>query len=610
MALINGTLRANLLTGTSTADTLRGLAGTDTLRGGLGADTLAGGDGADRIIGGAGNDVMFGHSRADGTPGSSDILVTRVGQGFDQPVFLTSAPGNADRLFVVEKTGHIQTLNPTTGAKTTFLDIPASQLTTGGEQGLLSMAFHPDYATNGKFYVYMVNEQGNLEVRQYTRSTTNPNRADAASGDVILAIDHPTNSNHNGGWLGFGPNGMLYIGTGDGGAGGDPLNNAQNEDVLLGKMLRIDVNGDDFAGDASRDYAIPDSNPFANGPGADEIWATGLRNPWRPSFDRVTGDLYIADVGQNAWEEVNWQSHTSAGGENYGWVVREGNTTFDPNRPGNPAPNSPLLTDPLLAYDHSGAPDGGFSVTGGYVYRGPSAGLQGVYLYADFVTNQVWSFRVVDGRAVDQANRTAQLVSSGGQIDQIASFGEDGRGNLYIVGLDGEVFLLRPQAAAGDGADYLDGGAGRDNIHGGAGNDTLLGGTGNDTLHGNTQNDILRGGAGLDKLMGGRGADVFDFNAVTDSQTGIARRDVVLDFADGVDRLDFSTIDAQAGAAGNQRFAYIGAAAFTGEGQIRAVQVGASVVLHVNTQGVAGSEMQIELHNTLVADLARGDFIL
>ncbi len=610
MPLINGSQRANLLNGTIGQDTLRGLAGTDTLRGGLGNDMLAGGDGADRILGGDGNDRLFGHSTADAITGSSDIRVTRVGQGFDQPVFVTSAPGNLDRLFVVEKTGQIQMLNPATGTKALFLDIPDNQLSTGGEQGLLSMAFHPDYASNGKFYVYMVNEDGNLEVRQYTRSATNPNRADPASGNVILTIDHPTNSNHNGGWLGFGPDGMLYIGTGDGGAGGDPLNNAQNVDVLLGKMLRIDVNGDDFAGDASRDYAIPDDNPFANTPGADEIWATGLRNPWRPSFDRVTGDLYIADVGQNAWEEVNWQSHTSAGGANYGWVVREGDTTFDPTRPGNPAPGSPLLTDPLLTYGHSGAPDGGFSVTGGYVYRGPSAGLQGVYLYADFVTNQVWSFRVVDGRAVDQANRTDQLVSTGGQIDQIASFGEDGRGNMYIVGLDGEVFLLRPQAAAGDGADYLDGGAGRDHIHGGAGNDTLLGGTGNDTLNGNTQNDILRGGAGLDRLMGGRGADVFDFNATTDSQTGIGRRDVIMDFADGVDRLDFATIDAQAGVTGNQRFAYIGTAAFSGEGQIRAVQVGTSVVLHLNTAGAVGSEMQIELRNMQVADFTAADFLL
>jgi glucose/arabinose dehydrogenase len=610
MANINGNARANALVGTTAADLIRGLAGTDTLTGGLGADTLGGGDGADRLFGGGGNDVLFGHSSADASATSGSILATRVGQGFDQPVFVTSAPGDPDRLFVVEKTGQIKILNPATGISTTFLDIPDAQLSTSGEQGLLSVAFHPDYATNGKFYLFMVNDDGNLEVRQYNRSTTSPNRADAASGNVILTIDHPTNTNHNGGWIGFGPDGMLYIATGDGGGGGDPDNNAQNVNSLLGKMLRIDVNSDDFAGDPNRDYAIPDDNPFANRAGADELWATGLRNPWRPSFDRATGDLYIADVGQGAREEVNWQPASSNGGENYGWVVREGDIDFDTTRPGNPPPDSPLLTDPLLAYDHSGGPNGGFSVTGGYVYRGPAAGMQGVYLYADFVTNQVWSFRVVDGRAVDQANRTAQLVASGGSIDQIASFGEDGRGNLYIVGLDGEIFLLRPQTAAGDGADYLDGGSGNDILRGGVGNDTLLGGTGNDTLNGHTQNDILTGGAGRDMLMGGAGADRFDFNLVTESQTGTTRRDIIADFTDNADRLDFASIDARAGTDGNQRFLYIGTNAFSAEGQIRASQVGTSVVLSVNTTGTVNSEMQVELRNTLLSELTSADFIL
>lgn len=610
MALINGTPRANLLTGTIGADLLRGLAGTDTLRGAAGADRLAGGDGADRLFGGDGNDVLLGHSSFDAVAGAGSILATRIATGFDQPVFATAAPDAPDRLFIVEKTGQIKILNPATGTTTTFLDIPDGQLSTGGEQGLLGLAFHPDYASNGKFYVYMVDEGGNLEVRQYTRSATNPNRADAGSANVILTIPHPENSNHNGGWLGFGPDGLLYIATGDGGSGGDPDNNAQNRNSLLGKMLRIDVNGDDFAGDATRDYAIPDDNPFASSAGADEIWATGLRNPWRPSFDRATGDLYIADVGQGAREEINWQPAGSNGGENYGWVVREGDIVFDPNRPGNPDPESPSLTDPVQVYDHSGSPNGGFSVTGGYVYRGPAAGLQGVYLYADFVTNQIWSFRVVDGRAVDQANRTDQLVTSGGSIDQIASFGEDGRGNLYIIGLDGEVFLLRPQATAGDGADYLDGGAGRDVLRGGVGNDTLIGGTGNDTLNGNTQNDTLRGGAGVDLLLGGRGADVFDFDTRADSRTGTTGRDVIADFTDGRDRLDFSTLDARASIDGNQRFTFVDTAAFTADGQIRAVQAGTSVVLHLNITGISVAEMQVELRNTVVADLTAADFIL
>jgi Ca2+-binding RTX toxin-like protein len=592
MALITGNNRANTLISASGADELRGLAGSDRLTGNGGIDTLSGGDGADRLFGGDGNDVLYGHSIADATAGSGRILASRVGGLFDTPVFLTSAPGDPNRLFVVEKGGQIQLLNPATGTTTTFLDIPDAQLSTGGEQGLLGLAFHPDYASNGKFYIFMVNAAGNLEVRAYDRSTTNPNLADAGSGNVILTINHPENSNHNGGWIGFGPDGMLYIATGDGGSGGDPANNAQN------------VNGDDFAADPNRDYAIPDDNPFATTAGADEIWATGLRNPWRPSFDRVTGDLYIADVGQGAREEINWQPGTSAGGENYGWRLREGTLPFD-----DPT-GATGLTDPVLDYGHTGAPDGGFSVTGGYVYRGTSAGMQGVYLYADYVTNQVWSFRIVDGRAVDQANRTEQIVASGGAVDQIVSFGEDGRGNLYVVGLDGEVFLLRPQAAAGDGADYLDGGAGRDALRGGVGNDTLLGGADNDTLSGDTQNDLLRGGLGRDMLTGGRGVDSFDFDTVSDSGVGMALRDVIMDFGDGADRIDLRTIDARAGLDGNQAFTFVGSAGFTAEGQIRATQAGTSVMLSLNLAGSTTADMQIELRNTLLADITAADFLL
>ncbi|MGL4322217.1 MAG: PQQ-dependent sugar dehydrogenase [Paracoccaceae bacterium] len=605
MALITGNNRANNLIGSSDGDDLRGLAGSDRLAGNSGVDTLSGGDGNDRLFGGAGNDVLYGHSIADETAGSGRILATRIGQGFEAPVFLTSAAGDPDRLYIVEKTGQIKILNPTTGATTTFLDIPDAQLSTRGEQGLLCMAFHPDYATNGKFYVFAVNAAGNLEVREYARSTTNPNLANPGSGNVILSIDHPTNSNHNGGWIGFGPDGMLYIATGDGGGGGDPLNNAQNTNSLLGKMLRIDVNGDDFAGNPNRDYAIPDDNPFANAAGADEIWATGLRNPWRPSFDRLTGDLYIADVGQGEREEVNWQPGSSNGGENYGWRLREGTLPF------NPITNPPDLTDPVEEYAHTSGPDGGFSITGGYVYRGTSPGMQGVYLYADFVTDQVWSFRIVDGRAVDQANRTEQIIASGGSVDQIASFGEDGRGNLYIIGLDGEIFRLRPLAAAGDGADYLDGGAGRDALRGGVGNDTLLGGLDNDTLSGDTQNDLLRGGLGKDILTGGQGVDVFDFDTAADSALGVVFRDVIMDFGDGAaDRIDLRSVDARAGIDGNQAFSFIGSAGFSGEGQIRSTQAGTSVILSLNTQGRTTAEMQIELRNTLLAEITAADFLL
>lgn len=611
MAVLNGTTGADLLSGGAADDTVTGLSGSDTLNGGAGADKVSGGEGGDTLTGGAGDDLLFGFGASDSVAGSGDILATRLAGNFDQPVFVTSAPGDPDRLFVVEKTGQIKILDTATGATNAvnFLTIPQAQLQNGGEQGLLSVAFHPDYATNGKFYVFVNNAAGDLEVRQYSRSAANPDRAAAGSGDVILTIPHPTNDNHNGGWIGFGPDGFLYIATGDGGAGGDPENNAQNPNSLLGKMLRIDVNGDDFAGDTGRDYAIPDDNPFVGTTAAAEIWALGLRNPWRPSFDRLTGDLYIADVGQNRREEINFQDAGSAGGENYGWVIREGTLVFDPDRPGNLPPNSPLLTDPVLDYGHSFDGNGGFSVTGGYVYRGPSAGMQGVYLYADFVSNQIWSFRIVDGAVVDAANRTEQFVVTGGSLDSIASFGEDGRGNLYIVSIGGDVFLLNPQEGAGDGADNINGGAGRDRIWGGVGRDTLSGGDDGDRIQGGGQADLIVGGAGRDVLFGDGGADVFDFNAVTDSPAA-AGRDVIMDFAAGEDRLNFATIDARAGDAGNQAFTFIGSGPFTAEGQIRVVQSGSSVVVMANTSGTSDAELVLILRDVVVADLTAGDFVL
>jgi glucose/arabinose dehydrogenase len=609
MATLTGTARGDRLSGTAEADTAEGLSGADTVTGADGNDTLSGGEGGDRVSGGEGDDVIYGFGSADRRAGSGDIDAARVASGLDQPVFVTSAPGDPNRLFVVEKTGQIQILDPATGTVNAapFLDIPAAQLQSSGEQGLLSVAFHPDYAQNGKFYVFLTNAAGNLEVRAYARSATDPDRAAAGNGDVILTIPHPSFSNHNGGWMAFGPDGYLYIATGDGGSGGDPGNNAQDKDSLLGKMLRIDVNGDDFAGDAARDYAIPDDNPFVGLAGADEIWATGLRNPWRNSFDRLTGDLYIADVGQGEREEVNFQSGTSSGGANYGWVIKEGTLVYDVGRPGNLPPTSPELIDPVWEYGHSADENGGFSVTGGYVYRGTGAGMQGVYLYADFVTDNVWSFRIVNGAVVDQANRTDQLKSAGIAIDSIASFGEDGRGNLYIVGLDGEVFRLTPGAAAGDGADSLAGDAGRDTIWGGAQDDTLDGGTDDDRLFGGSQDDVLIGGLGRDNMSGGAGTDTFVF--ATAAESGATRRDSIADFATDEDKIDVSAIDARAGQAGVQDFTFIGAGDFTGEGQVRAVQAGSGTVLYFNIAGTGTAEMSIRLAGVQAADLDAGDFL-
>jgi Ca2+-binding RTX toxin-like protein len=442
-----------------------------------------------------------------------------------------SPPGDPGHLFVLEKdTGKIKIVNlaSSTVNPTPFLDIPDSEFSNGGESGVLGLAFDPAYATNRKFYLFMTNPDGDLEVKSYARSIANPNLAEPGSAQTVITVPHPNFGNHNGGWIGFGPDGMLHVAAGDGGSGGDPDGNAQNLNSLLGKILRIDVSQDGFPGDSARNYAIPADNPFAGTPGADEIWAYGLRNPWRPSFDRQTGDLYIADVGQGAREEVNFQDASSDGGVNYGWKVREGTIAFDSGAAGTPP-----YTDPVIDYGHGPAPNGGFSVTGGYVYHGQSLGAQGLYVYADFVTNQMWSFRMVEGKAVDVTNRTEQLVASGGAVDQIASFAEDGLGNVYVIGLDGEIFKLSPGAGAGDGADTINGGAGDDRIYGGAGRDRLLGGDGNDSLSGGSQNDFLDGGKGNDRLRGDSGADTFLFALGSG-------RDLVVDFQDNVDTIRIS----------------------------------------------------------------------
>ena len=369
----------------------------------------------------------------------------------NRPVFVTAPRSDTQRLFIVEQhTGEIKILNLNTGliSVTPFLDIDG--LSTFNEQGLLGLAFHPDYATNGFFYVNLTDSGGTTRIRRYQVSE-NPDVADPDSAIPILSYTQPQN-NHNGGWLGFDPNdGFLYIATGDGGGSNDndtghTSGTGNGQDVtnnLLGKILRLDVNGDDFPVDSSRNYAIPPSNPFVGKAGDDEIWAYGLRNPWRPSFDRETGDLYIADVGQGQREEVNFQPSSSPGGENYGWRVMEGTRC---NFSGDPLPcNDPCFTVPIHEYSHGGAPNGGFSITGGYVYRGPRVSLQGVYFFADYITEQIWTFRYDGANKTEFTNRTAEMAPTVGAINDISSFGEDARGNLYIVDLGGEVFKVVPE---------------------------------------------------------------------------------------------------------------------------------------------------------------------
>jgi glucose/arabinose dehydrogenase len=566
---ITGTNGADRLVGTATADRIDGLGANDTIRagsgsdvanGGAGADQVAGGEGADRLTGGDGDDALFGYAQSDAIAGSADIRVREVGAGSAQLVAAVAAPGDPDRLYVVEQhTGRVMILDPATGETVAqpFLDLPDDSLATGAEQGVLGIAFDPGYATNGRFYLTLTRTNGDLELRAYERSASDPDRADAASGETVLVIDRDnTSRNHNGGWLGFGPDDMLYMSVGDEGMAGDPANNAQNRGELWGKILRIDPNGDSFPGNPARNYAIPDDNPFVGRAGADEVWALGLRNPWRASFDRETGDFYIADVGQDAREEIDVALAGSAGGANYGWKVKEGELTYDASVPGNPPPTSPTLTDPVVSYGHDAS--GGFAVIGGYVYRGESGGMQGRYLYADNVSGHLWSFRLVDGAAVDVTNHTDQLV--GGDVDGITSFAEDGRGNLYAVRIDGTVARLDFGLGAGDGDDTLDGGSGNDRLYGGAGADDLQGGVGHDTLWGGGQDDALRGGAGDDVLFGGAGEDFISGGVGADTLYGRSGddtfqygpgfgRDRVVDFEDDRDvlrlgnRFGFETAD-------------------------------------------------------------------
>lgn len=380
------------------------------------------------------------------------IRTVRVATGFTSPIFVTHAPNDFDRIFVVQQNGQIRIRTGGATLGTPFLNI-AAQIISGGEQGLLGMAFHPDYATNGTFYVYYTASGGGANTLARYSVSGNPNVANPV-GTVLFSVADPF-SNHNGGWIAFGPDGYLYVAMGDGGSGNDPNNAGQNVNTMLGKMHRIDVDGaDDFPGNDDDDgilgngiagYSSPADNPFVGAiPGLDSIWAYGLRNPWRDSFDRLTGDLYIADVGQGAIEEVDFQAAGLAGGRNYGWRCMEGNNCTGLS---GCTCNAPTLTLPIHTYTHAG---GNCSITGGYVYRGCSIpDLQGVYFFADYCSNTIWSLRY-NGAVSELTNRTAELVPDVGSITDIVSFGEDAYGELYILDLAGEIFKIMPDVAPTD----------------------------------------------------------------------------------------------------------------------------------------------------------------
>lgn len=371
------------------------------------------------------------------------LAVRRVATGFSAPLFLTGAGDNSGRVLVVQRGGLVRILDPATGAiaPTPFLDV-STQIATDGERGLLGLALAPDFATTRNFYVFLTNLTGAIEVRRFRTLTGDPNRADPASSDIILTFPHPLN-NHNGGWIGFGQDGLLYIGSGDGGGGGDPDGNGQNRNTLLGKILRIDPRTDAFPADSARDYAIPPGNPFAVSGGSPEIFALGLRNPFRAGFDRQTGNLYIGDVGQGAREEIDLIRAGADAGINFGWNILEGTAVFAGGSTAGLAP-------PVAEYPHGSGALQGRSVTGGYVYRGPVAQFRGQYVFGDFVNSRIWTIPVaslVQGQTVqntDFTDRTAAFAPDIGDIRFISSFGEDDFGNLFILDfVDGEVFQLR-----------------------------------------------------------------------------------------------------------------------------------------------------------------------
>ncbi|MBI3941788.1 MAG: PQQ-dependent sugar dehydrogenase [Chloroflexi bacterium] len=356
------------------------------------------------------------------------IALPEVISGLDHPVYVTHARDGSGRIFIVEQlTGKIRIFKNGQLLSQDFLSI-GSRISTGSERGLLSVAFPPDFANKKHFYVYYTNGNGDVQVSRFQVSANDPDDADENSEQIVLTIPHPFQGNHNGGQLQFGPNdGYLYMGTGDGGGSGDPYENAQDPGELLGKILRLDVEtGNPVT------YTIPATNPYTQTGGyKGEIWALGVRNPWRFSFDRQTKDLYIGDVGQNTWEEVDFQPASSSGGENYGWDNLEGEHCYEPSS-GCVTPSGYVA--PKAEYNHSL----GCSVTGGYVYRGiVYPRMQGVYFYGDYCSGRIW------GLQYDGAAWQSTQITDTHKMYSFTSFGEDEVGNLYVTDYDeGKVFLI------------------------------------------------------------------------------------------------------------------------------------------------------------------------
>jgi glucose/arabinose dehydrogenase len=363
-------------------------------------------------------------STASAGPNGGRVGLKKIGS-FGSPVYVTGAPGFPKLLFVVEQPGRIVVLRNGHRVRKPFLDL-RNEVSYGGERGLLSVAFPPDYARSGRFYVYYTDNGGNIRIDEFRRAS--PTRAAKGSRRRVIVIPHPVNSNHNGGQLQFHGD-LLYFGTGDGGSGGDPPNNAQNKEVLLGKLLRIDPRPA-----AGKPYSVPSDNPFVGKPGRDEIYSYGLRNPFRFSFDGAT--IAIGDVGQNRIEEIDFTTIAAANGANFGWDAFEGFSKYTEENGGTPDPGNTIK--PIFAYGHSRG-GGSCSITGGYVVRDPELrSLRGRYVYADFCEGQLRSLTPHLKKASDDRKLGLPVASP-------SSFGEDDRHRLYVASLEGPVYRLVPR---------------------------------------------------------------------------------------------------------------------------------------------------------------------
>jgi glucose/arabinose dehydrogenase len=432
-----------------------GASGSAAVGGSAGAAGTSAAAGSGGAAGGGGSTAVVPDPRKDcgvaADPSVPPLVLTSVVSGLTKPVFLIQPPGDTTRLFVVEKPGRIRIVKDGALTETPFLTVPGVS-ERYDEMGLLSVAFHPDYQNNGRFFVYystlLNGDEHYNRVAEYHVSD-NPEVADATSERVLFQVKEP-GDNHNGGDIAFNLDGFLYVGLGDGGGGGDmhgAIGNGQNLQTLLGKILRIDVDGTGAGGAARTDaadagatveYGIPAGNLTAEG-AFPEIWSYGLRNPWRYSFDPCTGDMYIGDVGQDQIEEVDYEPYGS-GGRNYGWRLMEGNNCFNPDSGCNAATQG--LVTPVATYDHGI----GQSITGGYVYRGASIpNLRGTYLYADYQSSRFFSLRMQNGSVAQAQTEITDNINPGGGvsgIDGITSFGEDGAGNLYVLSYDGSVYRI------------------------------------------------------------------------------------------------------------------------------------------------------------------------